>query len=345
MKKAYQKFFEIIKESKNLLLVTHRLSDIDAIASVLLTKELIETNFKGKSIEIKVEFPSYRGVDRMFDSFPETFDEESVDYVNSIEEIDFNKYDTIIMHDGESLSRAFTGNSFDKIDAQKFIVIDHHINAAEKCSLSINEHCSSTAEQIYTIFIENSEIKISEKANVLTQIGILADTQVFIYPVTSSKTLRIYEELNVTVQISRELIVKAMYGTTRNGQEIYKNLLNNMKFNGDCAYSFIDEDLIDDEKYDQNDITYSLYSFADRYLYYIEGIIWGFTIHKRRGDFEEIKYSISFRSIPGTVDVQKLSLKFNGGGHVNGSGASYSGGNYEEIIGKILAEAEILYKK
>jgi nanoRNase/pAp phosphatase (c-di-AMP/oligoRNAs hydrolase) len=339
MKIQYKKFFEKISSAKSVLLLTHKFSDIDAVSSCLLMKELLKTNFNISS-DIQIEYPSYRGIDRMYKYYPQYFNDEELNYVKSIDQINFEKYDTVVILDANGLTRVFSGEiKVDLLD-KEIIIIDHHQVKPETNTLYINEHCASTTEQIFSLFEQLKNVKISLKANHLTQFGILADTQNFIYIQTTNKTLNIYQKLTKESKITNEEIIKALYGTTIKGQEVTKDLIENLKFNGKCGYSFVSEEITETSTYKQEDVSYSLYSFVDRYLYFIEEIDWGFVIHNVTSDSSQKRFSVSFRSLNGKVKVLDLALKFNGGGHFYGAGTVMYGSSQDEIIEQILEEAK-----
>lgn len=341
----------IIQQSKKILITSHKLSDIDAVASCLLVKNLIIDNFGNKDIEIILEFPSYRGVERM-----KQFSIDKVKYVNSHIEINFNQYDTIFILDANELKRCFSNLTGDiKFDKQKVVVIDHHTEKSARFDLYINEYCSSTTEQIIKSFEEEFQnlkkaLILSEESKKLALLGILADTQVFIYGTkVSEQTLKIYAKLiEEGAKITGEEVIKMLYGTTQNGQEITINLLQNLKFNNgqhNFAYSYINDELIDDPKFQKADISYSHYTFTDRYMTQIEGIDWGFVVHKIRKEGNQSVYNVSFRAVQFTYQVKELAVELGGGGHPYGAGALINGSSAEEVIETVLAKLEEIKRK
>ena len=120
-KRDREKFFEHISEAKNILIITHREMDHDAVTSALLTRYILHTHYhKDASIIIQDKAaPTFSKLD-----LP---DIEIILNVGIETPVDTTPFDLILMVDARDLGRCITPSEKAEIVLKKTISIDHHL--------------------------------------------------------------------------------------------------------------------------------------------------------------------------------------------------------------------------
>lgn len=186
MKKNIEKLWELIKNSKKILLINHVNMDPDAFGSLWAFYYILQKINK----EVKA----------VNDSMPS----EQFSFLNSSEiietDLDIEKYnpDLIIAFDSGTESKLWeTYKKYKKIFLEKnFVVIDHHETNKWYWTLNIINYVSSTCEIVFSILKQLWLDKhITKKEATLLTAWIHSDTNVFYNINTSPNTLRIAAEL------------------------------------------------------------------------------------------------------------------------------------------------------
>ena len=177
-----------LKKASQILIFSHLDPDRDTLASNFALNELLSLNLNSNVISIifgKIEsgliFPSTRDKIKTFSKHINSLDKQLLE--NLIRESD-----TIIFVDVCQVRRVipptFRQKFLDYIQSKRVIVIDHHPKNSTVCfnpDICINESSSSTAELIWTIFVERLKFRPNTMVARNILLGILADTRNFKY--------------------------------------------------------------------------------------------------------------------------------------------------------------------
>lgn len=291
-KKIIKKIYKAIKKYDTIVIGRHVGPDPDCLSSQIALRDVILNTFPNKNVyAVGAPAAKFKFLGAL-DKTPQELPEKSL----------------LILLDLPNADRA------DDIDYKKFaysIKIDHHPFIEEFCDIEwIDDTASSTAQMIAE-FIFNTKLLLSKEAAEKLFVGIVADTNRFLFSYTTPKTFK----------ITSELIEKTHLDFTGLYENLYLRPLKEIKFQGyvathmkvtnnGFAYIIIDEKLTKEYEVDLatarnmvNDFNYidKVYSWAV------------FT-------YDEINklYRGSIRS-RGPV-INKIAEEFNGGGHIFASG-------------------------
>ncbi len=325
-----------IEKASNILLVTHKIIDRDGIASLLMLSKILAKYLKKTNITSFVQERTWPQFTK--DEFPAIENVKNIPYG---ENLDPEPFDLIFILDAFTFERCIDMKD-SSVAYSKTIVIDHHISdPKEEPLLYINEKRSSTVEQIYSTFKKITPSISKDKAITrLLQIGIMTDTNRFLYSeLLTKETFEIMGEAFETNPVNIEQFYNNIVSNSRNSISIFENILKNITFKDDMAYSFISPQLTDYNKYSDIDYESARRMFLQFYVRTLEGVNWAFIV---RGLSKPKTWYVSFRATLGTRNVNKFSEHLGGGGHYNASGATIKAETIEEAIQKVL---DVIEKK
>jgi phosphoesterase RecJ-like protein len=212
------------------------------------------------------------------------------------------------------------------------ICIDHHLDPAEFADLYIlDDESSSTGEILYNLLVSLGLKKFDQGTAVSLYTAIMTDTGSFRYPRTD-KDLHIIAGNLIEAGADPVKIYEAVYEQgSANRMHLLGSMLSNLKlvYGGKVSYAIITEDIFKSTGTTEDDID----AFAP-YLLSIDGVQIGLLFSETGGLIK-----ISFRS-KGEIPINKLAKEFGGNGHKNAAGARVTGSSLEEIVPKILKNAE-----
>ena len=195
----YSKINDIIKSSKNILILSHVNPDGDTLGSMCGLYSAILENFKKKAdMAVMSKIPD------VYLYMPHISEIKNIDEINKSRE-----YDLVINVDIASIERACDGKIlFDK--AKNTLNIDHHKTNSEYAQLNyINAEASSTGEVLFGIFKELNW-KINLDCAICLYTAILTDTGSFRFDNTKPKTFECASEL-VSIGVNPSDIYKKVY--------------------------------------------------------------------------------------------------------------------------------------
>jgi len=310
---------ELISEAKNVVIMGHTNSDIDAMGASLGIYRLAKTNQKEAYIVNETAGAS-------LENFIQTAKSEE-EYKNTIigKEEALSKIDQetlLVVVDTHKTSYVEVPELLEKTN--KIVVIDHHRRSTdfiENAILTFHEVYASSACELVTELIEYSENDIT-----LSQIeieglyaGIMMDTKNF----TFKTGVRTFEAAAYLRKCGVDIIkVKKWF---QSDLETYH------KISEIVANAEIVNDSIGISVYDKEDTNSNIVcaKAADELLT-ISDITASFVI----GNLGE-KICISGRSI-GDINVQVILEKLGGGGHITLAGAQVEGMNIEEVKQELI---------
>lgn len=288
----YKEIVKLIKKYDSIVIARHIGGDIDALGSQIGLKEIIKETYPNKKVYAVGAYAS------RFKFVGPLDKEEDIDFDNSL----------LIVLDTPKVSR------LDVEDISKYkhrVRIDHHPFEEEFCDIElVDENKSSTCEMIVELCL-NTKLKITKSSAEKLYMGMISDTNRFLYPCTTSDTLALASLLVSKYGINLPELYEKMY--LRNLDEIrfIGYIFQNIKVtkNG-VAYIKITDETQKDFGMDPA----SAGNMVGELSYINDFIVWiTFSEDKKQN---MVRVSIRSR---GPV-INTLAMQYNGGGHKLASG-------------------------
>lgn len=200
-------FKEQILNSKNILLLTHNDPDGDAVGSLLAVKKIIEKNW-GKKCHFFLS-------GKMNINYRLKDDDRPL----SLEELEENFFDLIIVLDTNNISRTGVTDIKRKFEKSKILIIDHHVKRGKDLSLPnvshlINSKATATCEIIFDLIKELKE-EISGEIASLLLLGIYTDSGGFFHSNTKPSLIIKVKEL-----LSKGVVFKNILRDSYKGKSV-----------------------------------------------------------------------------------------------------------------------------
>ncbi|WP_434337876.1 DHH family phosphoesterase [Mycoplasma capricolum] len=283
-----------ISQYQNIIIAKHKQPDWDAQGSAIGLANIINDNFKNKTIYV---VGSRISDDNSF----------FIDEINLSDE--FVKNSLIITVDTATKKRV-DFNRFDlSCDSFK---IDHHINVEDYCNNDLIDDSSISNTQVISLWALENDLFISPTAAYNLYLGLLTDSNRFLYDKTNPTTFYVASKL-LRAGANLKKANDFLYVSELKLRQWMMYSFSKMKLtNTGIAYIvLLDEDLKGwDLSYEETKLALSVMSGIK------EIKIW-FTIIQ----VEDI-LKVSLRSRDFSID--KIANKYNGGGHKLASGAEIS---------------------
>lgn len=291
---------EIIEKSDTIYLVAHVNPDGDAIGSTFaLCKALQKIGKKAHVI-----MPSYSDT---FSFLP--------DIKEAVKMVEEDEYDLLICLDSNSKERlAISDVDFKK--AKKVLMLDHHEIKTNNCNKYadveyVDSNLPATCEIVYNL-IEYLGIDIDVNIATYLYAGILTDTGSFRYSSTKPSTFLVASKL-IAKGIDFTYIARKLTDEIKEAKlKLISKTIGNMEvyFNGRLRYSYVNYDTIKSLGLDDEDA-----EGMTNYLRMVEGTDVAIYVRGKSDGTNKV----SMRSSE-NVDVSKIAIEFNGGGHKRASG-------------------------
>lgn len=288
----FNKIYRKIKKYNTIVIARHVGADPDALASQIALRDSIKKTFPKKNV-YAIGYPAskfkYLG---NLDKFQESM------YENSL----------LIVTDTPDKKR------IDGVDPDRFdysIKIDHHPFIEKTCKLELIDDTASSASQLVIELIFKSGLKLDKDIAGKLYIGLVADTNRFLFSYTTDKTF--------------SLVSKLVNKTNLNFGPLYDNLymrpLKEARFQGyitehmtitehGLGYILLDEKTLTD--FDVDAATAG--NMVNNFNYIDEIVAWVVFSYDKSND--TIRGSIRSR---GPI-INEVASHFNGGGHIFASG-------------------------
>lgn len=308
---------DIIKSSKNILLLSHLNPDGDTLGSICAMAEVIRENFHKEC-----ELLCVSKVPKTYEFLP------NVSKIKTLEDVDVSReYDLVINVDVAAIDRI--GEAKVLFDKAKFTVnLDHHKTNRGYGDLNIiNSEASSTGELLAGIF-KKLGWKVSYESAVCLYTAILTDTGSFRFDNTTSDSLKAAADM-VKAGVKPAEIYKKVYESSSKNHVLFQ------------AYCVSKAEFCENDK-----IVYTTVYKKDIEKFNApEDCTEGLTEKLRAIVTTEVAFvvrqinsstsKVSMRSK--NVDVAEICGVFGGGGHRLAAGCMIKG-TVEESIKKILEE-------
>lgn len=188
----YKEIYKSIKKYNTIVIARHINADMDALGSQLGLKDIIKETFPDKKVYAVGAYSS------KFKFVGSLDKEENIDFDNSL----------LIITDTPKTSRV----DVEDISLYKNRVrIDHHPIEENFCDVElVDDNKSSTCEMIVDLCNE-TRLKLTKNAAEKLYMGIVADTNRFLYPCTSSDTLLTASKLVSEYKLDTSKLYEMMY--------------------------------------------------------------------------------------------------------------------------------------
>ena len=306
---VYKDIYKKIKKFDKIVIARHIGADPDALASQIALRDIILNTFPNK----KVYAVGYPASKFKFLGILDKFSEEL--YVDAL----------LIVLDTPDLKR------IDNVDYSKFksvIKIDHHPEVDKYADIEwIDDKSSSTCQMIIEL-VFNTKLKITKESAEKLYIGVVSDTNRFLFSYTSSKTFDLISKLVKKTNIDVTSLYESLYLRPIKDVKFEGFIANNMTItdNG-FAYIVITEDIINEYGVD----TATAGNVVNNFNFIDEIICWAvFSIDKNN---DIIRGSIRSR---GPI-INEVASHFNGGGHIYASGVRVK---TEEEVNELIKELD-----
>lgn len=293
-KEILKKIYNEIKKFDTIYLVRHIGPDPDAISSQIALRDIIKYTFPEKKVyaigQSVSKFKYIGKLDRI---------DDNISYENSL----------IITLDVPNKARV-DGISVDNF--KHVIKIDHHPFVEKFSDLEYIDVDACSTTEVLLDLVNNTKFKINKEIARTLMIGIISDSNRFLFKPTDHKVLHkvadLVEKYDLNLQEIYEPIYMRPISEIRLMGYIYSNLhVTKNKF----AYIVLENDIVASFNGDAS----SASNMVNELSYIEDFYVWLFVTYDEKNEI----YKISIRS-RGPV-INELASKYNGGGHAFSSGA------------------------
>ncbi len=313
----YSKLNDIIKSSKNILIISHVNPDGDTLGSMCGLYCAILDNFKKKCDMVAIS-----KIPDVYSYLPHLSDVKNVDDIDKSRE-----YDLVINVDVAALDRACDAKIL--FEKAKFTVnIDHHKTNNSYGNLNfINPDASSTGEVLFGCF-ENMNWKVNLDCAICLYTAILTDTGSFRFDNTKPSTFEVASKL-VAIGVQPSDIYKKVYESDSKTLVMFQaHCISKAKFleNDKIAYTLVYKK--DMEKFSAGDdcmegLTEKLRAIVTTRI--------AFVAKEMKSGGTKISMRSKF------ADVAEICSVFGGGGHRLAAGCTIKA-PVEDAAKKVLEE-------
>lgn len=314
----YKEINKLIKKYNSIVIARHVGGDIDALGSQIGLKEIIKETYPEKKVYAVGAYSS------RFKFVGPLDKEDEIDFDNSL----------LIVLDTPKVSR------IDIEDLSKYktrIKIDHHPFEEEFCDVEfINEEKSSACEMIIDL-VSNTKLKMNKSAAEKLYMGIVSDTNRFMYPSSSADTMMLASKLIKDYGVNPPELYEKMYLRSIDEIRFIGYVFQNIKVteNG-VGYIKITDEI-------QKEFGMDAASTGNMIgeLSYVDELLAWITFSE---DKKQNMVRVSIRS-RGPV-INTLAMQYNGGGHKLASGIRLPNFDLaDEIVEKLDNVCEEYMKK
>ena len=288
----YKRIYKEIKKHDTIVIARHIGPDPDALGSQLALKELILNTFPHKKVyAVGTPASKFKFIGTL-DKFEERLYEEAL----------------LIVTDTPDIKRV------DGVIPTKFkykIKIDHHPIVDNYCDIELVDDTASSASQLIIELAFKTPLKINTKAAEALYIGLVSDTNRFMYSYTTDKTFELVSKLIKKTNLDFTSLYKDLYLRPYKEIKFQGYLATNMNItpNG-LGYIKLSDEIL--KEYDIDSSTAS--NMVSNFNYIEEMYVW--VIFSNDKSTNTIRGSIRSR---GPV-INTVAAEFGGGGHAMASG-------------------------
>lgn len=317
LKKQLKKFDEVVKNSKNILIISHVNPDGDTLGTMCALQLAIYNQYKKKA-----EMLILSKLPKVYSFLPNVNEAKSLDMFDKSRE-----YDLVVTTDVASLDRL--------IDAQvlfnkaKFSVnIDHHRTNNGFGDLTFIDPTASSSGEVLFGMVKDLGWKFDLDTAKCIYTAILTDTGGFRFENTNANVFRIAAELT-EMGINPKCMYKKCYESKSKGIVLFQHYcVNKAVFSRDDKIAYTTVYKRDMEKFAVGDDATD--GIAEM-LRAIDTTEISFVV--KEVDSKICKISMRSKS----VDIASVCSKFGGGGHMFAAGCTIKS-SCEDAVKKLLSE-------
>ncbi len=294
MKPNYKKIFQLFKKYDEIVIARHIGPDPDAVASQMALKQSLLNTFPHKKVYAVgtgvAKFKPYGSLDRI----------EENKFTNAL----------LVLLDLPNTNRV--DGVYDLTCYKEIIKIDHHPVEEIYHKYDWTEEDASSTCQMITELIFNTSLALPPKAAENLFLGIVSDTDRFLFNYTSSKTF----ELATMLLQNSEIDIQKCY------QILYERPLNEIKFKGYIANNLVVTEngfasiMLSKDVFKEYNVDMATASNVVNDFNYIKEIkAWAFAYY----DDKSSLFRVNIRSRQPVING--IASRYNGGGHKYASGA------------------------
>nr|WP_035053833.1 bifunctional oligoribonuclease/PAP phosphatase NrnA [Carnobacterium pleistocenium] len=292
--RLYNQIFEAIKESETVIIHRHKNPDPDALGSQGGLAEILKASFPTKKV-LKAGGPV-----------------GDLNYLTEMDDVPDEAYQEalVIVTDTANTPRI----SDERYSQGKILIkMDHHPNDDDYGDITVvNTKASSSSEIIADFcFHYKNELIMTTKAAELLYAGIVGDTGRFLYPATTSKTMRIVADL-MEFPFKPDEINRKMTAMSRKVAQLSGYVLQNIDIHASGVGKVILTKAIMEQFGVKDAETSAIVSLPSTLE---EVVLWGIFVEQPDGRFR-----CRLRS-KGPI-INEVAKKHDGGGHPLASGAN-----------------------
>lgn len=316
MNNKYKQIYKKIKKYNTIVLARHVGPDPDALGSTFGLKESILATFPNKNVYVvgngTAKFHYLGSVDKM----PE-------DTTHAL----------LIVLDTPDAKRVDGASSSNFEDSIK---IDHHPFVENFCNIEWIDDTASSASQLVMELIFNTKLKMTSSAASKLFVGLIADTERFLYQYTTPKTFELVAKMIAETGLNFTELYPQLYMRSIKEIKFQAYLMSNLTIteNG-FGYVKLNESILQEYKVDAATAGNMINSFN----YIEEMIAWGFFSQDKMNN--NIRGSVRSR---GPV-INETLAHFGGGGHAYASGIRVSDFDKVDEVIDALDEVCKLYQE
>ena len=301
----YKRIYKEIKKYKKIVIARHIGPDPDALGSTLGLKEIILNTFPNKQVYAVGAPASRHKYIGDLDTFEDSMYEDSL----------------LIVLDTPDIKRV---DGLDSTNFKTKIKIDHHPVVDKYCDIEFVDDTASSACELVIELVYNTPLKLNKEGAEKLYIGLVSDTNRFLYSYTTAKTFNLVSRLLKDTNIDITKLYNNMYLTPIKEKKLQSYAIMNMTItNNKLGYLILNQDVLDELETDAATMANIV-----NYLNYIDEMI-AWVIYAYDKNTEMIRASIRSR---GPV-INTVATHYNGGGHVFASGARLN--TFDEVSNMI----------
>jgi len=311
----YKEIYKQIKKFDNIVIARHIGVDPDSYGSQIGLKEIIKNTFPEKNVyAVGIGSSKFR-------------------FLGELDKV-FNLKKALLIVLDTPIKRRL-----DLEDNNEFkykIKIDHHPFEEKFCDLELIDDKASSVCQMIIELVKNTKLKMNKYAAERLFIGLIADTNRFLYENTSSKTMRLVADIIDDFDINKTELYQQLYMRDMNELRLQGYISQNMIITkNNVGYIVITDEIIKEYKVDAA----SAGNMINNFTYISELLVW-VTFSE---DVKQNLVRVSIRS-RGPI-INKVAQQYKGGGHDYASGIKLESFDQVDEIVKSLDELCKEYKQ
>ena len=313
----FNQIYKLIKKYNKIVIARHVGADPDALGSTLGLKEAILNTFPNKEVFVVGVPASRHKYIGELDRFVEDMYQDSL----------------LIVLDTPNLKR------IDGVEVEKFeckIEIDHHPFIEKFCDIELIDESASSASQLVIELIKNTKLKLNKESAEKLFIGVVGDTNRFLYYYTTAKTFELVAYLFKETNLDFTSLYENMYLRSLHDLKFQSYVINNLTLteNG-FGYLKIEQEILDEFGVDAATAT----NMVNNLTYIKDMYSWAL-----------FAYDKSINSVRGSIRsrgpiINEIAANYNGGGHIYAAGVRGIDFNDVEKFIKDLDEVCKKYKE